>query len=378
MSGLGILFMRRGIQSHPIAGSDYIRFRDDAVAEICIANFSTDGVGVTRDDAAAVTSLGGKFKGNTTITSFDELEYFGVKILAASEFNGCTNLQSINLSNIEGIGASAFVGCTNLQSINSDLSNATSIGASSFDGCTNLYIDEINAAQLASLGNYAFRGVNVTRWTTTGRLTSFNSYAATYGVVSEMLFGDAITTTTFPRGYYEYNLNLTKLRLPNSIQTVNAYACRGCTNLKKVEGLEHVKSTSAEAFISTALEGHLDLLNLETTNNSDFAETNAESIYLPSMVTMGQQFAARSPRLIKVEIGESVTTMSGRWLFIDCPMLTTLIVRATTPPAGSSSMLQDSPNAIIYVPDESVDAYKAASGWSNYASRIQPLSSYSE
>lgn len=376
MSSLGILFMRRGIQSHPTAGSDHIRFRDEAVAEICIANFSTDGVGVTRDDAAAVTSLGGKFKGNTAITSFDELEYFGVKILAASEFNGCTNLQSINLSNIEGIGASAFVGCDNLQNINSDLSNATSIGANAFDGCTNLFIDEINAVQLASLGNYAFRGVNVTRWATTGRQTSFNSYAATYGVVSEMMFGDAITATTFPRGYYDGNTTLAKLRIPNAVTAVNAYACRGCANLKEVQGLEHVKSTGVEAFSMAALEGHLDLSSLQTSGNSDFSDTNITSINLPSIVTMAQQFVARSPRLVKVEIGESVTTMSGRWAFIECPLLTAIIVRATTPPAGSNNMLQDSPNAIIYVPDESVDAYKAS--WTAYASRIQPLSSYSE
>jgi hypothetical protein len=34
--------------------------------------------------------------------------------------------------------------------------------------------------------------------------------------------------------------------------------------------------------------------------------------------------------------------------------------------------------AIIYVPDSSVDAYKAAENWSTYASRIYPLSEYVE
>ena len=32
----------------------------------------------------------------------------------------------------------------------------------------------------------------------------------------------------------------------------------------------------------------------------------------------------------------------------------------------------------IYVPDNSVDAYKAATNWSQYADRIKPLSEYVE
>ena len=376
MSGLGILFMRRGIQSHPIAGSDYIRFRDDAVAEICIANFSTDGVGVTRDDAAAVTSLGGKFKGNTTITSFDELEYFGVTALAASEFNGCTNLQSINLTNIESIGASAFVGCTNLQSINSDLSNATSIGASSFDGCTNLFIDEINAAGLVTLGNYAFRGVNVTRWATTGRLGAFNNYVATYGNVTEMLFGDAITATTFPRSYYANNTTIRRVRLPKSVTTINAYAFQNCTNLQVCENIENVQYVNTQTFQNAGLGGVLSLTSLIKSGNGDFENTNISKVILPSLQELASSTFGNCPNLEVVDIGEEVTIMSNRWAFANCTKLKALIVRATTPPSYSNNILQGSDSCLIYVPDAVVDAYKAA--WSSYASRIQPLSSYSE
>mgnify|MGYP000472681990 CR=1 FL=1 len=31
---------------------------------------------------------------------------------------------------------------------------------------------------------------------------------------------------------------------------------------------------------------------------------------------------------------------------------------------------------IIYVPDDSVEAYKTATNWSNYADRIRPISEY--
>jgi len=38
-----------------------------------------------------------------------------------------------------------------------------------------------------------------------------------------------------------------------------------------------------------------------------------------------------------------------------------------------ASAFNDTNNCPIYVPSESVEAYKSASGWSNYASRIQPI-----
>jgi len=44
----------------------------------------------------------------------------------------------------------------------------------------------------------------------------------------------------------------------------------------------------------------------------------------------------------------------------------------TTPPLGGSSMF-DLTRCPIYVPAGSVDAYKSAEFWSDYASRIQAI-----
>ena len=107
------------------SGDKYIRFADPIVEQICIANFSTDGIGVTYEDAAAVTSLGLVFKG-TAITSFDELRYFtGLTALAAGtawdnggDFGQCSSLVSITLPNtITTLGAWCFGQCTSLAGI---------------------------------------------------------------------------------------------------------------------------------------------------------------------------------------------------------------------------------------------------------------------
>lgn len=87
----------------------YIPFADATVAEICRANFSSDGIGVTYADAAAVTDIGQLFKGRG-IASFDEFRFFtGIRTLPGAIFNSCDYLESIVIpANIETFGTMIF------------------------------------------------------------------------------------------------------------------------------------------------------------------------------------------------------------------------------------------------------------------------------
>ena len=69
----------------------------------------------------------------------------------------------------------------------------------------------------------------------------------------------------------------------------------------------------------------------------------------------------------------------GNAAFAGCTGLTAVIIRSTTVPTLSdSNAFYNTNNCPIYVPDASVEAYKAASNWSALASRIKPLSEYVE
>ena len=60
--------------------------------------------------------------------------------------------------------------------------------------------------------------------------------------------------------------------------------------------------------------------------------------------------------------------------FYSCRALTSVTVLAVTPPAlGSYSFGDTHSSLVIYVPSDSVETYKAASGWSSYRSRIQAI-----
>lgn len=59
--------------------------------------------------------------------------------------------------------------------------------------------------------------------------------------------------------------------------------------------------------------------------------------------------------------------------FKDCEFLSKIEIRAETPPIFDDSAFANTGNCPIYVPSQSVEAYKSAYGWATYASRIQPI-----
>lgn len=78
--------------------------------------------------------------------------------------------------------------------------------------------------------------------------------------------------------------------------------------------------------------------------------------------------------LAYIDLPSTITTCGTR-CFTFSPI--TVICRAVTPPAISGWGMNGA-KATFYVPNESVEAYKAATGWSNYAAKIKPLSEYVE
>ena len=61
--------------------------------------------------------------------------------------------------------------------------------------------------------------------------------------------------------------------------------------------------------------------------------------------------------------------------FYNVPSGCAVILKANTPPAATNSVF-NSFYGKFYVPDDSVSAYKVATGWSSIAARILPLSEY--
>ena len=104
--------------------------------------------------------------------------------------------------------------------------------------------------------------------------------------------------------------------------------------------------------------------------------SNNQPLVIPNSVTSigDQAFQYWSSNNQPLVIPNSVTSI-GVDAFSGWPLVPYVEIQAITPPAlASSNAFNVQNNAPIYVPDESVTAYKTATNWVNLASRIFPIS----
>ena len=95
------------------------------------------------------------------------------------------------------------------------------------------------------------------------------------------------------------------------------------------------------------------------------------SVTIPNSVTTIEEWAfCGCDSLTSVAIHDSVTTIR-HGAFYECSSLTSVYCKATIPPAGGDYMFSyNASGRKIYVPMESVEAYKSAYGWSDYVDDI--------
>lgn len=365
----------------------YIVFADPVVAQICVANFSSDGVGVTEEDAAKVTDLGTVFKGNTEITSFDELEKLtNVKTLN-NTFNGCTNLQSVKVENIEIIQGNAFrdtalegsLHFKELKRIGGSGSNFlnTSITSIVFDKLEYFY---------SNIFDPQFKGCN--------KLTHvvFPTTLLNLGTPDNNNDGAAFDGTPLSNvnlEHFQYigphfkgcknlriHLNLpevTKLKqsFSNSV-VLSVYAPK----LKTLAGACFQNCAEMRGDISfPLLEGGL--------NKNVFGGSGIDRILDLGKITtiesiLYQEALGRMPNVTFIHLPETITEIGERAMGGNINLKEVIIDAITPPSIGTNVFASAHADLTIYVPDGSVDAYKSASNWSAYAGRIKPLSLYVE
>lgn len=78
-----------------------------------------------------------------------------------------------------------------------------------------------------------------------------------------------------------------------------------------------------------------------------------------------------------LDIPATITSIGDFAFFDGIKSDGTVICHAIAPPTAGSQIFHGF-NGSIYVPDESVDAYKTKENWTSYANMIKPLSTYVE
>ena len=209
----------------------YIVFEDPEAERVLMAHgVSSDGIGITLEDAERVTSLQNWFQNNATITSFNELRYFkNLTTLKTIPFLNCTSLQSIDVSNIVAISASAFNGCSalaqdmHIEKVTGELGqgafryagitrlyapNATSCGTNLCESCTNLEYADISS--MVTMGAFAFQFCS-------------NLKEVKMGAIKTLGVQTFYTATS-----------LTKVDVPSTIESIGNACFMYCSALKEV------------------------------------------------------------------------------------------------------------------------------------------------
>ena len=124
--------------SYPVPDdTPIINFADAGVKQICVSQWDRNRDGeLSEAEAAAVTSLGEVFAGNTAIASFNELRYFtGLTSIDGEAFAECAGLSAVmipaNVTRVEGF---AFAGCRGLKEVYCLAETVPDADASSFNG----------------------------------------------------------------------------------------------------------------------------------------------------------------------------------------------------------------------------------------------------
>ena len=325
----------------------------------------------------------------------------GVTSIGTKAFQDCANLQSIVIpEGVTSIGASAFRDCSSLQSI-AIPEGVTSIGDFAFQRCINLQRIVIPASVI-SIGKSAFHDcANLRDVKILGNFTSIPDFAFS-GCYSLQGINIPEGVTSIGASAFRDCSSLQSIAIPEGVTSIGANAFQGCANAVFSVNVNNFAPTVAVFMYCRRLTGELNIIADEIPHDA-FAFTGITSLFCKAnkttRTTGGGAFYG-CDALTRVEmtdikeigsftfnactalslaiIGDTVTKIDSS-AFLNCTTLARLVVKAATPPTLASNALNGCYNlTAIYVPDEAVEAYKAATNWIGYAAKIQPLSGFSE
>ncbi len=174
--------------------------------------------------------------------------------------------------------------------------------------------------------------------------------------------------------YFYYN-TATEVTF-ESVETV-APGAFFCNETLETVNLPNVITLEEDSFNKMTQLRNVSFPKLEVVKSGGFSAIDkVETLELPSARELAN--LSKLTSLVSAVIGDKLETWNGEG-FNGCSKLESVTIKATTPPAlpgvtSARRLFYACPNIKnIHVPEESVEAYKAATGWSYYATKISAI-----
>ena len=305
-----------------------------------------DGTSSSASDGSAVSHYYEQ-KGRYHITVTTEATYFSITKTANllpkeayiprvitdiyGVFKDCPLLEKVVVpSSVTNLGTSSnggFANCSSLKTIILPRS-LTEVSKSSMSNCYSLRVLSLPPT-ISSIGYSAIEGCHSLRKITMPKgLLSLGNYAVQNSGITEMSLPSLLTSIS--QNCFYNNTILRKINIPAGIREILRNAFAQCTSLEQFELNEGLETIGYAAFSGVR---------------------SLQTITIPSTVTSIEDNA-----------------------FGYAYCLATVTVLATTPPTlGGTNAFYRSGIKKIYVPAESVEAYKSATNWAYYASKIEAI-----
>ena len=352
---------------------------------------SSSATQMTKADAEKVITLNNAFKGNESITSLTELQYFtGLTAIENDDFFMCLNLTEVIIpENVTRVGGTSFWYCENLLKVSIPAS-LTSLDADTFYGCYSL--SEISLAS----GNSTFSMSD-------GVLYDFDKKVLVYCPAAKTQVTIPSTVTTIFNSAFQSG-HLTSLTIPPSVKYLGTYCFYGNT-------INSVSLSSSLETIGESAFGHTKLTTItipanvyyigrgcfyECSSLKEILVNSANSTYtsvdgvlfskdksvvirfpiakdlqnydIPEGTTTIANGAFQSTNLTSVTIPSSITAIEINAFYTYSENLTEITAKMVQPCeieeyVFSSSTYQ---NAKLKVPSGKISVYQSTNYWSNF------------
>lgn len=198
---------------------------------------------------------------------------------------------------------------------------------------------------------------------------------------------EAMTTFTIPadskltkigREAFVRCYKLESIFIPATVKTIDKMAFNFCQSLKSVTFAEGSQLTEIPYFCFADNEAltAIEIPPLVTTlgDYAFWSSANLADVTLPDgLKTIGLEAFCGCKAMTTIDLPAAVESI-GQSAFSGCSALATVTCLAETPPTlGENAFRNCADDLQILVPSASVETYRQAAGWSNYANKIKAI-----